>query len=992
LTERINWGLFGVDVARVLRFLRSEKGGSVYATENKELILSPEHTQMRRIARRIQPMMVKKPGIWLSERGDISSFFKRQIITFAIFDPPGEDKADGFVPEWCIETVSAVPVKRVSDPDAISKHAIESANIYSGRTAMFDMANALIEKNTEYRILARVKVNGLSSVTGELFRCGVYQGSPLWKEVSSVSFHRKDVDGEGYSWYPCGTFVPQPGQKIFFAPGKDFKAYKSVTLNAFRIIPVRRRAIKYDGGEWPGVKPEFQPDAQSRKPQALKRKVDRPSFDLPPKVTVVRNGASSRICIDGKPFPMFVGRINTGVRADHTPKLAELPFNTAVVDGFYPHALFPAKGEVDTEYLIRRGMAVATNNPSAYLIWAIDVNPSNAWAAENPDEICRDSAGEMTRDGLAANWSTGSKKAVEEMKALVDKVVSAVESSPLANRVIGYMVTSCHTTEWLGWQAKNSRTTDYSPVAKREFAEFARKRYGLEGASVPAAAARRAPEGSRLLWKPREHLNAAAYHEWVSGRMAANLIEVCRAAKNRLASRKLVGTYYGYTMTLFADGNTHARAHFALEKVLDSGAVDFLMSPQDYLMRTLGEPSIDMKPFASIAARGIVPMIENDVRTHFAKPLGVYPKGHSQTFTARQSRAVIRRDMSFALCRNQPLYLYDLVMGNGFNFDECIEDAPALEAANRWNVRRSVDRKAEIAVVYSEKSAVFSPQLFTCVPHGFVLPSYDEEGNVRQTVRPCRLMTGELSTLDLSRISRVGAGGVDYLLAEALERDPGDYKLYVFLNCTSADESLLAAARKLRGRKCTILWTYAPGYLKGADATAGNMRELTGFDLVEKPGAVECAAVFSDGSLMGTAGAKASPLFEVRDPGKVLARYVDGTAAVAAKRTGKALSVYSGVWLYDTAFLGKIASLAGVHRFVETDDPVEANANFFALHSRRGGAKEVKLPKETSVVDVFAGKIVARKAKSFKFEAPIHTSHLFYYGDDADAFLATLPK
>ena len=73
-----------------------------------------------------------------------------------------------------------------------------------------------------------------------------------------------------------------------------------------------------------------------------------------------------------------------------------------------------------------------------------------------------------------------------------------------------------------------------------------------------------------------------------------------------------------------------------------------------------------------------------------------------------------------------------------------------------------------------------------------------------------------------------------------------------------------------------------------------------------------------------------------------------------------------------------------MHVWCDSGDPVEANERLFTLHAREPGVKTVRLPRKTDVLDVFGRRIVARGAESFTFSAPLHTSHLFYYGDDAE--------
>ena len=746
-------------------------------------------------------------------------------------------------------------------------------------------------------------------------------------------------------------------------------------------LSARSRAIPYDGPDWPDVTPEFDADAErftAPAPKAVR------TFDVPIRSEVRKVNGTPQLLVNGEALPLFWSCVNAGVRKDGLPRPADLPFNVCTVNNFYPRGIFPSTGKVDFNYVTKVADKFVETHPNAYLVWDICVAPPKDWAKAHPDDLCRDDRGEATSDGLQVNWSLGSDDAVRVMADQVAQVVAWVEKSKYASRVIAYRVNGGHTTEWLAWQAASGRAVDFSPAALAAFRDFAAKRYGpsFAEARIPTAEERRAADGRRLIWNPSDHLAVVAYHEFLSERQADILIRLCRVAKKTLEGRKAVGTYYGYTATLFADGNSQAQPHFALKKVLDSGAVDFLCSPQDYRIRTLGEPVLDMKPFGSIASCGLLSVIEDDTRTHCGRCL--HGRGFGQTLTAFQSASLLRRNMGSYLCRGQPLYYYDLIHGTGFNFPEAKRDAEALRRVQELCAREGVARHAEIAVVVSESAVTAMPRIPVDMPGGQVIPEYGDDGRAKGVVRPRRLLSGELATLDLSRLSRIGAPW-DCLLAEDLADNPGDYKLYVFLGCFRADARFRAAVKKLQTRACTLLWTYAPGYVDGIDGAVANMETLTGFSFRELPGKQTPAVVFENGEgTMGTPGVKASPLFEVSNADKILARYVDGgEPAVVRKKTGEATSVYSGVWLYSLDFLRSLAERSGVHSYVETDDPVEANDALFLLHARTAGLKRVTLPRKVAAVtDVFTGKVVGRDCDSFEFQSPLHGTRLFHFKDE----------
>ena len=57
-------------------------------------------------------------------------------------------------------------------------------------------------------------------------------------------------------------------------------------------------------------------------------------------------------------------------------------------------------------------------------------------------------------------------------------------------------------------------------------------------------------------------------------------------------------------------------------------------------------------------------------------------------------------------------------------------------------------------------------------------------------------------------------------------------------------------------------------------------------------------------------------------------------------------------------------------------------------HARNAGKKTIRLPRKTTVVDVFNQEVVARDVDSFTFDAPFHSSWLFCFADDAESLLA----
>lgn len=697
--------------------------------------------------------------------------------------------------------------------------------------------------------------------------------------------------------------------------------------------------------------------------------------------------------LNEKPFFPVWGSVNYKQRPDKTYRFGDAPLNVVTVGCNYDQNFYPSCGKFVSEALDRSAEQHRRDyGPDVLFMWDISLYPPLDWGEKNKEEMALDDHGEINKDGRT-NHSFASQRALRDMKEILIKAIDYLEKSPYANRIVGYRVNGGHTIEWLGWDPKPGRILDFSPVTKKAFAEFAEKHYPeLKDFTVPSLAERRQLDNGELLWDPKKHERVIAYHDFYSNAVADMLIDLCKAAKEKLNHRKVVGTYYGYTSTLHASGNSQMRAHYALKKVLDSKAVDFLMSPQAYGIRNIGDTCGDMKPFQSMRMNNIIPVIEDDTRTHNGPYLTF--SNNFQTLTKDATIAVMRRNMGIAIARNLPIYYYALCAGTEYDFPEMTSDIATLRKLGEHCVKKDIPRAADIALVFSEETIKSMPMYHrNAATNGYFMQRYRKDGSVSKERVGSTVLTGESFSNNLTRYARSGAA-TDYLLAEDLADHPGNYKLYVFVNSFKYDAKFLAAVNELKKRDCTLFWVYAPGYTCENKNSVENMKILTGFDFVKASEPLMPAVKLADGRWMGTPTTRIKPMFSVKKNTsiKVLGVYEDGTAGYAEIRTGKARSIFCGAYQFDVPFLMELVRKSGAHIYSETSDPMEANSALFTLHARFPGRKTVRLPKKTDVLDVMNRKLIAKNVNTFTFEAPLHSSWIFYYGNDAEDLLKKLNK
>lgn len=718
-----------------------------------------------------------------------------------------------------------------------------------------------------------------------------------------------------------------------------------------------------------------------------------PGWECPHKGSVRVVAGSPRFAVDGEAKYALWGASPSKRRVDRRNRHSDAPLNfvsvwTSKVEWW------PRGEEFNPANFDLKAESYARENPDAYFIWDICLYPPVDWRTANPDEIAQDGFGRMSVDcgDHEVNWSFGSKKAMDLMERMMAKAIDYLEHSPYRNRIVGYRINSGHTIEWLGWFPPANTTLDFSPAGKRAFAEYVARNYPqLADREVPTLAERRLLDDGEIVWDERKHLKAIAYHRFISDVNAENVIRLCKKARELTGGNRFIGTYFGY-MGQFQGGAGQMMAHFSLSKLLASKSVDFLMSPQEYPGRDPGMTCMDMKPFSAIAAAGVVSAIEDDTRTHNMPSLD---RIIGQTYNEPMTTGILRRNMGISMCRNMPFYTLALTTGTEFDYPQFAEDAAVLRAAGEWAVRKGVARKSEIAYVVSEENIKSSPMIDA---KNYGSDSWDESwqryrhgGKVERGAKRGGNVYSEVHRHVFNRLARIGAP-VDMLLLESLFDNPGDYKLYVFGACCRTSPEFVNLADRLRERNCTVLWTVAPGYADGNGKSQENVCRLTGMDLEKIGGKMEPGVILKNGRRSGFTANPVAPLFHVKGADEVLGTYTNGLAGLAAVRTGKARSIYSGSARLELDVYREIAKSAGVFVYSDTLDPMEANASFVSLHARTAGEKTIRLPRRTSVVDVFNRRLLAADADRVSLEMPLHSSCLLYYGDDAVEFLNSLAE
>ena len=301
--------------------------------------------------------------------------------------------------------------------------------------------------------------------------------------------------------------------------------------------------------------------------------------------------------------------------------------------------------------------------PDAYIFPRVNVNPSEAWEQAHPEELCEKGFGDRCRVSFASDvWA-------EKVKRELGMLIEYIENSKYADHVIGYQIAGGNTEEWLPLDPGSA----YGPRAKEKFFRYCEER-GLER-------------------------NEASYYTFASELVATRILEFASFTKEATRREKLVGAFYGYTLSV----NRHY-AHHAMDLILASEDLDFLCSPASYQdERAPGIDPFAMLPVASMRLHGKLYLSENDIRTHLSRAIHDHPNytkpiwfGHEKPLTVEQLKLNFCRGVLYGY----GMWWFD--MWGGWYHDD---DYMALMAQMQKIVEDGMDKPiCEVALFLDEKS------------------------------------------------------------------------------------------------------------------------------------------------------------------------------------------------------------------------------------------------------------------------------------------------
>ena len=237
--------------------------------------------------------------------------------------------------------------------------------------------------------------------------------------------------------------------------------------------------------------------------------------------------------------------------------------------------------------------------------------------------------------GRAVRPSAASREYRAEVRHFLDELGRYVAAQPWGTRIVAVRPSWGIYKEWHTYGMYHG--PDCGPAMTAAFRRRNGGRYAND--DVPTFAERNLKEP--FFFDRATHRKLVDYYECMAEETADLLIETAKAARKALPGR-LVGVYYGYVLAVHPPEG----ATVLVDKVLSSGAVDFMSNPAMYTAtsRLAGGSYYSRAIPETFHRYGKLMLIEDDMRHYL---IGPYTPGHRKITTAdpREAEATTRRNM-----------------------------------------------------------------------------------------------------------------------------------------------------------------------------------------------------------------------------------------------------------------------------------------------------------------------------------------------------------
>ena len=427
---------------------------------------------------------------------------------------------------------------------------------------------------------------------------------------------------------------------------------------------------------------------------------------------------------------------------------------------------------------------------------------------------------------------------------------------------------------------------------------------GADAAEIPSIAERRSHEGG-MLRDPVSHRRMVQFSQFEQDEMADFVAALAAAARRGGDGRTLVMFFHGYGFEHTTVPNGAAvTGDYGSERMLAkaAGNIDLLCAPFSYVNRRYLAPTMTQTAAESALLRGVMPLDEDDTRTfRTAQTNALELAGGWVRPTKEQTMRQLRSNLTACITRGRASWWMDLT-GRGWYDDRDL-----------WRVMEELRPLDELMLA---RRTCFTPDIALLL----------DERSMMFAAAGSRVAFEPLVKRAREGLERCGAPYGQYFASDALAgRVPA--RLQIFTSSFFADDGTrrAIAAQRAARPELTRVWCWAPGWLTDAGRDVSGIFRTTGFKARRMPEAWPEVRSTVAGKALGFPDSwkglwKVDPLFAVEaTEDETLARWPDGSPAVAVHRAGTGHEVFCAIPALPTKVLAGFARLAGCRLYAEPD-------------------------------------------------------------------------
>lgn len=553
------------------------------------------------------------------------------------------------------------------------------------------------------------------------------------------------------------------------------------------------------------------------------------------------------------------------------------------------------KGQYNFDVIDKQIELFKANAPGCYFALMIQLDTREWWI--NSHENFPDSFTNLSQMASNEEWR---EAAAEYLQAVLTHV-----EEKYGDIMYGYFLLCGTTTEWFSER-------DYE--AAHPFKEEYYKKYmGDLEAEIPKENELVLPQTISF----NDNRNVKNYRRAHAEQTADTILYFAAKAQEILQHNKLLGVYFGYLLEL-AGERLWNTGHLAYEKVFFSNDIDMISSPSSYDYRSEKSTSAFMVTYKTLDLHDKLYYLEFDHITHVAPAQieGItIPGGRNKCKDEIETLNIMQRDFMLCVANGAALWWFDMFEG-WFYSKQMMDNICNMVAVSKQLSLLEQESVAEIAVIAA--------------------------GETLYGVSKNSCLNDALLRKQREGLARMGAPYDLFSLGDILNINKEQYKLFIFLDVFEIDEEQERWIQYLKADGKTLLWMYAPGFLTGGLEKMKCLTDIKIEFLEEHVDGVDCSAELLS-----------KPMFCVMDENAVgLVRYDNGKYALAYKKLGDYISVYSSVGNLRADLLRSIAKLAGVHIYSERN-PIYVNNNIVGVYAQEDDILNMK--QDGVYEEVFSG-------------------------------------